>query len=89
MNICKSMLFVFIFLIPFGVIMGCSRVSSTIIPDDATYDSLPALSDAGQIGTGSERQMQGTWSATNSKDMRRTYYWGDHIFSMRLSPVIP
>ena len=44
-----------------AIIMGCSRGSSTIIPDDATYDSLPAISDAGQIGTGNERQMQGMW----------------------------
>jgi hypothetical protein len=54
----------FILLIPFAVMMGCSRGSSTIIPDDPTYDSLPAISDAGQTGTGSDRQLQGMWETS-------------------------
>ena len=41
--------------------MGCSRGSSTIIPDDATYDFLPAIADAGQTGMGSDRQLQGIY----------------------------
>jgi hypothetical protein len=63
----KSMLFVciFVLLIPFvSTMMGCSRGSSTIIPDDTTYDSLPAIADAEQIGMGSDRQLQGMWQAS-------------------------
>jgi hypothetical protein len=56
------LLCVFVLLIPLvSTMMGCSRGSSTVIPDAATYDSLPAISDAGQIGVGSDRQLQGIW----------------------------
>jgi hypothetical protein len=64
MNHYKSLPFVLILLIPLAIMMGCSRGSSTIIPDDTIYDSLPAVSDAGQIGTGSDRQNQGMWETS-------------------------
>ena len=58
----KLVLWIFFLVVPLTTIMmGCSRGSSTIIPDDATYDSFPAISNAGQIGTGSERQLQGIY----------------------------
>ena len=63
----KSMLILWTFVLLFpltSTIVGCSRGSSTIIPDDATYDSLPAIADAGQIGLGSERQVQGMWETS-------------------------
>jgi hypothetical protein len=61
----KLVLLAFILLIPLATtMMGCSRGSSTIIPDDSTYDSLPAVTDAGQAGMCSDRQMQGMWETS-------------------------
>jgi hypothetical protein len=64
MNYRNQKLIVFILLISLTFLLGCSRGSSTIIPDDATYDSLPAVTDAGQTGMDSDRQMQGMWETS-------------------------
>ena len=64
MNHRNLMLILWIIVLLFSfisTIMGCSRGSSTVIPDDAIYDSLPAISDTEQIGIGSDRQLQGIW----------------------------
>jgi hypothetical protein len=41
-------------------ITGCSRGNS-VLPDEVTDQNLPAISDAGTTGTGSERSLLGIW----------------------------
>ena len=48
-------------------ITGCSRGNS-VLPDEITDQNLPAVSDAGASGTGSERSLLGVWEATFDVD---------------------